>query len=183
LSAGLWYGGFMFPLNMSCDFIYFKDIKLEHLPYILKWYNKVDDFKFATGIDTPITLEVLTQKYAEVAICGDEFFTGIYNKEEKMIGILKGRLKYKNRDAVWISSIVIDTEYQHRGYGRVVINLLLNYLKEKNKVRGVYLAVVEENLQGRTFWLKQSFKELRRIENHLKLQDKQRNVIIMYKQI
>lgn len=172
----------MFPLNINNDTVFFEDIKLEHLPLILKWYNKVDDFRFATGIDYPITLDTLKKKYAEVAICSNEFFVGIYTtKEKKMIGILKGRLEYENKNSVWISSIVIDPRHQKRGYGSSSINLLINYLKLINKVKSVYLAVIEENLQGRSFWEKHDFKELRRIENHLKLKDKPQNVIILQK--
>ena len=174
----------MFSLNVRDDVVCFEDIKLEHLPLILKWYNKVDDFKFATGIDHPIPLEKLTQKYAEVAICSNEFFVGIYTvKERIMIGILKGRLENKGKHNVWISSIVIDPEYQNRGYGSASINLLLSSLKSGSMVKSAYLAVIEENTQGRAFWTKHNFVEARRIENHLKLQDKQQNVIIMYRDI
>lgn len=184
LSALFGNGGFMYALNIHNDVIYFKDIKLEHLPNILQWYNKVNDYKFATGIDAPITLEILTKKYAEVAICSNEFFVGIYTKNEgKMIGILKGSLKYKNRDAIWINSIVIDTLFQKKGYGSEALNLLTNYLKTNNKIKSIYLAVIESNLQGRAFWNKHDFRELRRIENHMKLQNEQHNIIIMYKKV
>lgn len=174
----------MFHLNICNDSVFFEDIKLEHLPLILKWYNKVEDFKFATGIDCPITIEALTKKYAEVAICSNEFFVGIYIKNEKrIIGILKGRLEYENKHSVWISSIVIDPRHQNKGYGSSAIDLLLTYLKSNNKVNTVYLAVIEENIQGRLFWKKHGFNELRRIENHLKLQNRAQNVIILQKSI
>ncbi|MCX7746736.1 MAG: GNAT family N-acetyltransferase [Clostridia bacterium] len=174
----------MFPLNIQSHLILFKDIKLEHLPQILEWYNKVEDFKFATGIGEPITLERLRQKYAEVAICSREFFVGIYLKEEpKMIGILKGSLKVEGEETLWISSIVIDPVYQNKGFGKMAVNLLLDYLKMKNAVKSVYIAVIEENIQGRAFWEKQNFKEIRKIENHFKLQNKRQNVIIMSKKI
>ena len=174
----------MFTLNVQNDVVFLRDIKSDNLPYILKWYNKVDDFKFATGIDVPISLETLTRKYAEVAICSNEFFVGVYTrKDNKMVGILKGMLKYKNRDAMWISSIAVDINHQKMGYGRAAVELLLKHLSVGNGIRSAYLAVVEENTQGRAFWNKLNFRELRRIENHLKLQDKQRNVIIMYRQL
>lgn len=174
----------MFSLNIQNDDLYFRDIKPEHLPLILNWYNRVDDFRYATGIDIPISLGTLTQKYAEVAICKNEFFVGIYSiKEDKMIGILKGRLRYNDKDAVWISSIVIDSVFQQKGYGKSAIKLLLDYLKINYKIRCAYLAVIEVNMQGRKFWIKQNFRELRKIDNHLKLHDKNQNVIIMYKRL
>ncbi|MCX7842664.1 MAG: GNAT family N-acetyltransferase [Clostridia bacterium] len=174
----------MLPLNIAGEHVFFEDIKIEHLPIILKWYNSVDCFKFATGVDSPITLEKLTQKYAEVAICSNEFFVGIFLiRERKMIGILKGRLENKGAQTVWISSIVIDPFYQKRGFGSSSVNLLLDYLRSNYYVKFACLAVIEENIPGRAFWSKLGFTETRRIENHLKLKDKQQNVIIMNKEI
>jgi RimJ/RimL family protein N-acetyltransferase len=174
----------MFNLNIHNDYLFFRDIKVDQLSQILDWYNKVEDFKFATGIDTPITLDILMRKYAEVAICKDEFFVGIYIIEQpRMIGILKGRLKYKSKDTVWISSIVIEPASQNKGFGSMAIHLLLEHLKMKHHVKSVYLAVIEENIPGRSFWFKNNFLALRKIENHLKLQERHQNVIIMHKEI
>ena len=98
----------MFSLNIQAETVYFKDIKLEHLPQILDWYNKIDDFKFATGIDQPMTIEMMTQKYAEVSICTNEFFVGIYcTNVDKMIGILKGRLEYENKNIVGLVPLLL----------------------------------------------------------------------------
>ncbi len=177
-------GGVMFPLNFNNDRIYFKDIKIEHLPQILKWYNKTEEFKYATGIDTEITIDDLTRKYAETAICSKEFFAGIYNSEDNMmIGIIKGNVKYEDSDAVWISSIVIDTSFQDCGYGTSAVNLLLNYLGTKHGTKTAYLAVVEENLQGRTFWKRLGFTEMRVMQGRYKLNDRRQNVIIMTRQL
>jgi ribosomal protein S18 acetylase RimI-like enzyme len=174
----------MFSINIHNETIYFKDINLNDLPQILEWYNKVDEFKFATGIDSPISLEELVKRYADIIISRSEIFTGIYLESgNKMIGILKGSLKYKDKDALWISSIVVDHEYQNKGYGSLAITLLLKYLRINNKVESAFLAVVEENVQGRAFWVKQKFRELKRIENRLKLQRKNQNIIIMSKNL
>ena len=172
----------MLSLNIQAQTVYFKDIKLEHLPQILKWYNKIDDFKFATGIDQPMTIEMLTEKYAEVSICTNEFFVGIYcATHHQMIGILKGRLEYENKHSVWISSLVIDLLYQNKGYGSVAIKMLLDHFKDFNQIKDAYLAVIEVNEQGIGFWHKNSFTEVRKIKNHIKLQNKQQNVIIMHR--
>lgn len=174
----------MLSLNLQGESLYFRDIKMEHLPQILHWYNKVDDFQFATGIDKPMTLEMLTVKYAEVSICSNEFFVGIYCTEEnKMIGILKGRLEHESQRTVWISSIVVDAQYQYEGYGSKAITLLLEYLKAHNKIQQAYLAVIEKNKQGRGFWKKNDFAEVRRMNNHIRLQNQHQNVIIMHKKL
>jgi RimJ/RimL family protein N-acetyltransferase len=174
----------MFPLNVQNDKVYFKDIKSEHLPQILKWYNKTDEFKYATGIDTEITLEELTCKYAETAICSKEFFAGIYDlKNDAMVGIIKGCVKYEDSDAAWISSMVIDTCFQGQGYGTSAVNLLLNYLNTSHQTKTAYLAVVEENIQGKAFWDSVGFKKMRVMCNRFRLNNKNQNVIIMTRQL
>ncbi|MCR4435850.1 MAG: GNAT family N-acetyltransferase [Clostridiales bacterium] len=175
----------MLSLNIQNDVILFRDVQLEYLPQILEWYNKIDEYKFATGIDKPITLEKLTQKYSEVAICSNEFFVGIYTKARgDLIGILKGSIRHENkRYSVWISSIVIDTQYQDQGYGSEAVNLLLSHVKAARGIRNAYVAVIENNPRGMAFWLKHGFKELKRIPNHIRLDNQDQNVIIMRKRI
>lgn len=174
----------MYSLNIASEKVFFKDIKPADLPLILNWYNNIEYFMYATGVSSPITLEILTRKYAEVAICSSEFFVGIFQKTGgRMVGILKGSLQYKNRDAVWISSIVIETTQQKKGYGTAAIELLLAHLKGTGKVREAYLAVIEDNVQGRNFWLKQSFRVLRRMESPFVLQDKKRSAVIMHRRL
>ncbi len=174
----------MYSLNIQNETVYFRDIKIEHLPHILHWYNKVDDFKFATGIDEPMTLDCLKRKYAEVSISSNEFFVGIYARAEgKMVGILKGRLSYRERDSAWISSIAIDLVYQNKGFGSSSIQLLLDHLKFKCQIRDIYLAVIEENIRGVSFWNKHNFKAMRKIDNHIKLQNRFQNAIIMHRDV
>lgn len=174
----------MYSLNIENDIIEFRDIRREHLPVILDWYNRVDDSKYATGIDQPLTLGTLSQKYTEAAICSKEFFIGIsIRRQRKFIGVLKGRVQYRGSGSLWISSITIDPEYRNMGYGSQAVQLLLSNLKVSSDLKEVYLAVFEENLKGRRFWKKQEFSELHRIDNHITLENRQQNVILMHRTI
>lgn len=175
----------MFSLNFTVnDKLYFKDIKIADLSRILSWYNGIEDSKYATGICTPMSLEALTQKYAEVAICGSEFFSGIYLKsDDTMIGILKGSIRYRSRDAVWISSIVIDPCFRKRGYGTMAVEMLLNCLEKCIGIKSAYIAVFEDNMEGRNFWFRQNFQVLRRSKSQLAFQGETHNILIMYRRL
>lgn len=174
----------MHALNIQNEDVYFRDIKPGHLPEILKWYNKVEDFRYATGIDEPINLDTILAKYAEVAICSNEFFVGIYSKlDGKMIGILKGSIRYRRKDTAWISSIAIDTQYQGKGYGTTSLRLLSEYLSTCCGIKSILLAVIEENLQGKNFWESQNFREVRRVEKWIKWKDRKQNILVMLKEL
>lgn len=133
---------------------------------VLKWYNMTDEFKFATGFDRPVTMGVLVKKYIEALASGNEFFLGIYLRNEGIIiGILKGMLENEKGGIAWIKSLIIDPSYQRMGYGSSAVNLFLDFLGKNTKIRDVYLAVAEENAVGINFWRKQQFGEIRRIQN------------------
>ncbi|HHW49575.1 MAG TPA: GNAT family N-acetyltransferase [Clostridiaceae bacterium] len=148
------------------DKIYLKNITDSDFADVLKWYNMTDKFKFATGVDKPITMDTLVKRYIETIACGNEFFLGIYLRNEGIIiGILKGMLENEKGGIAWIKSLVIDPSYQRMGYGSSAVGLFLDFLEKNTKIRDVYLTVVEENTSGINFWRKQQFRELRRIKN------------------
>ena len=173
----------MLSVNIQARDINLKDIRKEHLPHIMSWYNKTEDFKYATGVYVPLSLEELNRRYREIILCNNEFFTGIYLNSGIMIGIIKGNVQYQNKNAVWLSSIVIDYIYQNKGYGRMAVELLFKHLKAKTQAISVYLSVVEENGKGRLFWIRQKFRVLKKMEKHLGIQRNKHNIIIMYKRI
>ena len=174
----------MLAINARNDYIYFKDIKPDFLPQLLNWYNRVSEFKFATGIDAPITIETLTEKYVEAAICSNEFFTSIHLcKDNTLIGILKGSIGYNEKKAVWISSIIIDTEFQNKGFGTKTILLLFDFFTVNFGINSAYLAVIEKNIQGMAFWTKLLFKKVRRYNGHFMMEYNNQNVSIMYRRL
>ncbi|MGI6778088.1 MAG: GNAT family N-acetyltransferase [Acetivibrionales bacterium] len=175
----------MYSLRIGNDTVCLKDITIEQLPVILEWYNRTESFRFATGIEKPINLEFLIQKYTETAICSREFFAGVYVvAEDKMIGVLKGRLHDEKKGTLWLNSIAIAPEYQNMGYGSKAVELLLGHFRQEANVKKVYIAVAEKNTQGRLFWIKQDFKELKRIENYIRLANNNYwNGIIMYRNL
>ena len=174
----------MFQLNIRNERIAIRDILPGQLPCILQWYNRVEDFKFATGIEAPITLNTLDGKFAESAASDRDFLTGIHViGEDRLIGLIKGRIQGKTRDSVWINSIVIDPEFQKRGYGSSAIKLLMCYLKLYSHISRVFLAVALENRGGRIFWEKNGFREMRRMRSGMRLNGRRQEVIIMCREI
>lgn len=172
----------MLSLNIHSSIVSLRDIKYENLPQILNWYNNTDDFSYATGIDHTMTLDELKRKYAEVAISSNEFFNGIYKRDNGlMIGILKGRLNHETTCNLWINSIAIDPAFQSMGYGSGALDLILDHMKLNHEVKKAYITVIDGNLKGKCFWEKNGFFVLRIIEKHLLLREKYQNVLLMHR--
>ncbi|WP_331915393.1 GNAT family N-acetyltransferase [Pseudobacteroides sp.] len=171
-------------MNIQSQYVYLKDISYDDIEKILKWYSRVDHFKYATGKDIPVEINELTSIYKESVESDSEFFTGIYKKDSnQMIGILKGRLESTHKNKVWIRTIVIDPHHQRKGYGRESVRLSLSYLKAKGNASEAYLAVAEENVKGRQFWEALGFDFYKKMFSCVKIADKQCEVVIMQKKL
>lgn len=155
-------------------------INMIELENILKWYNDTSEYKYATGIDMPISMDKLNDKFIEVFENQNEFAVGIYlTKKDNCIGIIKAKICEDN--TLWIYMILIDKQYQNMGYGFASINLLLKYLKSNYEINKAYISVAQENIKGIKFWEKLNFIKVKQIASHTMLDNKFQNVIVMEK--
>jgi len=169
----------MVSLKVGNERVSFKNIIKDDLPEVLHWYNKLDEYMFATGIDRYLTLDEMNEKYNETAVSSYDFFVWIINEHNQKIGILKGSMKYQEKDSLWINSILIDSEYRRRGYGRIVIELITEYTREKFGIAKAFVSVVEDNKEAISFWHNLEFRPIKKLEKHLIIGGISRNIIIM----
>ena len=47
----------MYSLNIKGTILYLRDLGVNDLEHVLKWFNDIDDFKYATGIFEPVTIK------------------------------------------------------------------------------------------------------------------------------
>ena len=173
----------MINLEYKDEKIAFVNIRKNDLPMVLKWYNNVDEYMFATGIDKPLTLNELKKRYLETAISHYDFFAWLVNDNNDKIGVIKGSIKQKEKDSIWINSLLVDLKYRKNGYGRCAVDALVKYIKQHLVMNKVYVSVVEDNLNGIIFWNKIGFLKLRQMDKHIILAGIPRDIIIMYKEI
>ncbi|WP_010252363.1 GNAT family N-acetyltransferase [Acetivibrio cellulolyticus] len=171
----------MYNVNVKGEDVYLKNITPVNLEYVLKWYNE-DDFKYATGIEGPVTLNQLTVLYNKIQQSQDHFFSGIFIAATgEMIGVLKGQIKFNNGSAAWINTLIIDQAFQSKGYGTKIVNLFIAYTKMKSNIQRVYLAVAECNSRGDKFWSRLGFEKYGRIDECIRLSGEVQNAIIMHR--
>ena len=174
---------FIFSLNIHIEKLYFKDITYDDLPYLIKWYNNTDDYKYATGINHGIPFEYIVDSYKKCVACNNEFFAGIYLKNGcNMVGMLKGNLKKGNK-IVWISQFLIDKIYQCKGYGSQAIEGVLDYFSINAGVSNAFVAVAEDNAAGKCFWEKRGFQEFEKSRGYFKDTGEGLDIIVMHKNL
>lgn len=171
----------MFSINIQNNIVSLKDIEEIQLESILNWYNMSEDFRFATGMESPVSLEILANKYKQTADSEYEFFLGIHSLYEgKLVGILTGKL---TGNILWINIMAVGLEFQGKGYGSISLDLLLKQIIKGNDVREAYLAVVDKNVKGRGFWLRNGFSDIRQVDGKVIINGEKYNVIIMKKRL
>lgn len=178
----------MLTINLKKGNLSFKDITKEDLHEALKLYNQNEINIYATGIDRPMSFKDINQKYLEVLVNSHEFFAGIFisssdSTENKMIGVIKGRIDYDNNDEAWISSILIDSSYQNCGIGTKAVNSIIKLLRDTYDIKTVMIGIISSNTIGREFWHKLGFCYIRTIEQYIKLNNKTEDFIIMKKDL
>lgn len=148
---------------------------------VLEWYNSGEGYRYATGTDEHITLKALEDKFDSIDANDNEFFLGIYRyPDSELVGIITGSLKGR---AVWIKLMAVAAEHRGLGFGSCSAALLLKHMKETDCAADCYLSVVDKNLSGRKFWLKNGFREINRIEKHKLFDGMEYDIIIMQKRI
>ncbi len=174
----------MYSLNIKGTILYLRDLGVNDLEHVLKWFNDIDDFKYATGIFVPVTIKEVKSYFFKNFFSQKDFCLGIFSIESgKMIGFLKGQITNGFEDTAWINTIMIEPGLQRKGYGTEVVNMLIGYLKENTKVTKIYLSVCEENIIGKLFWKKQNFSEIMRINKSFASNYEQQGISIMCRQI
>jgi RimJ/RimL family protein N-acetyltransferase len=178
----------MLTINLEMENICFKDVTKESLEEVLKLYNQNEINIYATGIDRPMSIQDIKQKYLEVLVNSHEFFAGIFfyetdNSSSKMIGVIKGRIDYDNNEEAWISSILIDSSFQKNGIGTKVVKSIIKMLKDTYDIKAIFIGILSGNGMGQGFWNKMGFNYVRTIEQYIKLNNKNEDFIIMKKDL
>lgn len=161
-----------------------KNLVEKDLLKVFIWYNDIEEFGYATGFDTKISMEKLLFLYEQIVKDEKKFLTGIYqNNTNVFLGIIKGTLIKGKKGVVWINSIIIDKKHQEKGYGRESIRLLSEYFQIKQEFEEFYISVAKKNKKGEAFWQKLGFDYTETLQNHLKRNEDLEKILIMKRQI
>ena len=161
-----------------------KDVDKNELTKIIDWLSSDNSqqYKYAMGIDEPITARDLYEKYFEVLINTHEFFLSI-NLQGDLIGFVKGRTDYRNKGEIWLMSLLIDITYQNKGIGTRVLKLIMNEFNEKFGIKDFYACLVDNNISGEVFWRRNGFNICRITKDYFTIDNKSCDLIIMYREL
>lgn len=148
----------MFNIRMKVDEFLIENVCPEDVEFLHNWINEQNfkcDMKLKLG-DYSETYESFLESY----LSENEFFLKIM-KEEKFLGIIKGRIEFVNPSEVWIMHFIIDQNFRGLNIGSQVITHLMKFFIEKFGMKYFYTMTnkMDENMLN--FWKRNQFNILR----------------------
>jgi len=121
-------------------------ITKNHLEDFVNLWNQA--YKVLTSSQFKMTL-----KRAKYGFRNKMFdYIGIF-KEDKLLGFL---LLHRRADTLWLKHLLIDKNFRRKSLGKKLLRKAIEISKKKKKK--LKTEVIKENISGRSFFTKNSFK-------------------------
>lgn len=111
----------MFDIDIKFNNICIKSIQEEDIHKLKTWFiSQHMDLKYY------IDFSDLYERFLEYYLSECEFFLEI-DKEEKICGILKGRIEFKSKNMVWISCFCVNEKFINNDEQKIILENILDY--------------------------------------------------------
>jgi RimJ/RimL family protein N-acetyltransferase len=167
----------MLELEINFNDINVSNVEKKDLTQIQAWMEVEKQFVYGEN-----SLEELYERYLESYISECEFFLKI-NKKNELIGILKGRLEFKNPNEVWIWFFYLNNEYRTIDVGVKIIQELINYFFDEYGIDIYFTRIIKADGENVGFWKNIGFKIVRMVKDFYCIDGKYMDMLIMKKVI
>ncbi len=166
----------MFDININIDDVNISSIEKEDIILIQQWIN----FQSCNFRDKekPLRLKEFYERFLEYYVSEGEFFLKI-NKEQKLIGVLKGRIEFKNSNEVWFWYFLVDGQYRDKGLGSEIIKAVQNYFYQGFGIYDFYTGVCEQDRDMLRFWSKNGYRLIRVSKGFFNVNEQNKDMLIL----
>jgi RimJ/RimL family protein N-acetyltransferase len=166
----------MFDVHLDLNDLNISSVEKEDIISIQKWIN--DQNYGSNDIEKQLGLREFYERFLEYYVSEGEFFLKI-TKDNNLIGVLKGRIEFKNPTEVWLWYFLIDKDYRGRGIGSEIINSVKEYFNDGFGIDNFYTGVCAEDTDVLRFWKKNGFNLIRVSKGFFSVDEKDRDMMIM----
>lgn len=147
----------LIPVNIVKDKYIIRNIESSELDKVLNCINENEENYLSLGMKKQLTIDDLRQRYLETLTNSLEYFCGIFY-EDKIIGIIKGRIENKDLKELWIMSYLIIRKFRGRGIGADIIKYFEDYFSYYYSVDKCCVLVIEDDINDHNFWTNNQYK-------------------------
>lgn len=166
----------MFDINVNVEDIRISSIERQDIVKIQKWIN-YQNHTYEHERE-PLGLKEFYERFLEYYVSENEFFLKI-TKEDNLIGILKGRIEFKNLNEVWIWYFIIDNKYRRAGYGSRIIKAVESYFWSSFGINNFYTGVCEKDSEALRFWNRNQFKLVRVSKEYFNINGRDLDMLVL----
>lgn len=150
----------MMPISIQDGDITIRNLKNSELVEVYNCVNQSHDSLKALGRNSAFSLEDIKMRYLETLINSMEFFCGILYKD-KIVGLIKGRIEYKEQNQLFIMSLMLIEDIRGKGIGTKTLGAFEDYFFKNFSTNKFCALIMENNKSAQKFWIKNGYKFIR----------------------
>lgn len=149
----------MFDIRLKFENVEILSIEKEDLEKIYKWYVKEENSLHRLQGEA-MNENQFYERFLEYYLSECEFFLKVV-RDKKLVGIIKGRIEFKNPNEVWIGYMMLDHSLRGKGLGSKVLKEMIKYFCVECGICNFYVKVKEKKNSFVNFLIKNKFQVLR----------------------
>lgn len=170
----------MFNIDIKFNDVSIINVEKEDIFKIKNWINNQHVYNIEDGLNYGI--REFYERYLEYFVSEGEYFVKVLCKNE-LIGILKGRIEFKNPNEVWIMCYLMESKMYGDDVSTRIINEFLKHFHENYGISNFYTFVSANNNVMLKLWKNNNFEISRVTNNFLELDSKNNDMLILKKTI
>ncbi len=150
-----------FPLQIPGYFI--KRLSKQDANILQPLYEQCKDFFILTdGLEpSPTAASEEFFDFPEGKTPEDVYIFGLFDKNQKLLGMIAGVEYYPNTQTWWIGLMMLTPEYRGKGLGTKFYKAFENWVATKG-ITQISLVVIKPNKLGLQFWQRMGFEVIRK---------------------
>lgn len=165
----------MFDVDFYIDDIFVSSIEKEDVILVQHWINNQ---YINSENEKPLVFKDFYERFLEYYVSENEFFLKI-EMNDKLIGVIKGRMEFKNINEVWLWYYLLDKDYRNKGIGSIIIKAMIKYFNVELGIFDFYAGICERDIDIFNFWKKNNFKKLRVSKDFFNISGQDMDMIIL----
>jgi len=164
----------MFDIELLIDDIRLSSVEKEDVQIIKDWMQEEMNSK---NSELWTDISELDDRFLEYYMSENEFFLKVI-KNNKLVGILKGRVEFKKTNDVFIGCFILDCNLRGEGLGSRILLETIKYFEKNFGIYNFYTSIIDGSKEAIKFWTKNSFVLHRISRNFFNIKGKERDMLI-----
>ncbi|ABK60514.1 GNAT family N-acetyltransferase [Clostridium novyi] len=154
----------MFDIKLDYNNIKITSVEREDIKDIYNWIRMQNSFYVENKNMDNIDYSEFYDRFLEYYFSECEFFLKV-KKDDKLIGVLKGKTEFKNPNEVWIRYLLLDKDMRNNKVGSKILELISKYFFCDCGISNFYTRVQKEDYKYINFFEKNKFYVSKTLKN------------------